>query len=207
MLTIANYGVGNLGSILNMCRKIGLPALLTSDPDEILKADRLLLPGVGAFDRGMSQLAASGLKEALDEAVLKRGVPVLGICLGMQLMLEASEEGDLPGLGWVKGRVRRFPNMTDEDGRELKIPHMGWTNVQPQGGSRMFQGWDDECRFYFVHSYYVDPANQEHASGMAHYGIDFCCALEVNNIWATQFHPEKSHRYGMRFLQNAFKSA
>ncbi len=206
MVTIVNYGLGNLGSIVNMLKKIGVPNILTSDPADVVAAERLILPGVGHFDKGMSLLHERGLMDALNEAVLRRGVPVMGICLGMQLLLEGSEEGKLPGLGWIKGWVHRFPNMQDEDGKPLKIPHMGWTDTYPVAGKRLFERWDeDETRFYFVHSFHAvcdDPAD---VAATAHYGIDFTASVEHGHISGCQFHPEKSHRYGMKLLTHVYR--
>ncbi|MBV6457702.1 MAG: Imidazole glycerol phosphate synthase subunit HisH [Fimbriimonadaceae bacterium] len=204
VVTIVNYGVGNIGSIQNMCKKIGIPCQVSSSPEEIVAAESILLPGVGAFDAGMQRLNESGLTDALNEAVMRRAVPTLGICLGMQLMLDGSDEGQLPGLGWIKGRARRFPgSMPTEDGKTLKIPHMGWTDVCSTDGAKMYEGWEGECRFYFVHSFYAELENPGQVSGTAHYGISFTCSLEAGHIWGAQFHPEKSHRHGMRFFSNA----
>jgi glutamine amidotransferase len=203
VITIIDYGAGNIGSVLNMCKKIGVKAQISNNPEAIASAESLILPGVGHYDHGMTQLKDSGLIAPMSEAVHNRGVPFLGICLGMQLLLEGSDEGSAPGLGWVKGWVRKFPDMTDENGRALKVPHMGWSDVEPVGDSVMYKDWEGECRFYFVHSFYCDPKSESEVSGIAHYGMPFCCSIEVGNIWASQFHPEKSHRHGMRFLKNA----
>lgn len=206
MITIIDYGAGNVGSVLNMCRKVGFAAQISADPETILNAERLILPGVGHFDHGMKKLLESGLIEPMREAVAQKGTPILGICLGMQLMFEGSDEGELEGLGWIPGRVRRFPDMTDEEGNQLKIPHMGWTDVSPVPDTKMYQDWEDEdIRFYFVHTYYCDPAVESDVSGRANYGLNFCCSIERGNVWAAQFHPEKSHRHGMRFFKNALQ--
>lgn len=205
VVTIVNYGLGNIGSIQNMCKKIGIPCQVSAIPEDIEAAQCILLPGVGAFDAGMQRLNDSGLTGALNEAVLGRKVPTLGICLGMQLMLEGSDEGTLPGLGWIRGRARRFPGMQTDGGKQLKIPHMGWSEVCASDESRMYAGWDGECRFYFVHSYHAELADAGQVSGTSHYGITFTCSLEAGNIWGAQFHPEKSHRHGMRFFANALQ--
>jgi len=208
MITIIDYGLGNLGSIVNILKHLKLPAVLVSTPGAIGEAEKLILPGVGRFDRGMEELTRRGLIPAMNEAVLERKVPILGICLGMQLLLDRSEEGDCEGLGWVPGEVVRFPqDMKDEesdDGRWLKVPHMGWATVEPRAGTRMFAAWEGEARFYFVHSYHAVPKHDEDVAASCSYGRAFVAAVERGNISGAQFHPEKSHRYGMTLLRNVF---
>jgi len=206
MIGVIEYGLGNIGSILNMFKKVGLSCRLVTTPDEILECDKLLLPGVGHFDRGMTELRSRGLEEAMNKAVFDNGATLLGICLGMQLLMEGSDEGDEPGLGWIKGRVHKFPSDLQEEGVRLKIPHMGWTDVEVQPNTKMFQTWEDECRFYFVHAYYAAPTDPNVVAGRSWYGMDFACAMEQGNVMGAQFHPEKSHKMGMRYLQNVFGS-
>ncbi|PSR18713.1 imidazole glycerol phosphate synthase subunit HisH [filamentous cyanobacterium CCP3] len=202
MIVILDYGMGNLGSVLNMLRKIGAEATISSDPDQILAASKLILPGVGAFDRGMANLAQRGLLDPLNRAVLEQRTPVLGICLGIQLMTRTSEEGTKPGLGWFEADTVRF-QLSDLPGdRRHKIPHMGWNDVHYSPDSKLFQGWDGEARFYFVHSYYVTAQRSQDVAGTAAYGREFVAALERDHIFGVQFHPEKSHRYGMQLLKN-----
>jgi glutamine amidotransferase len=200
MITIVDYGLGNLASIQNMLSRIGHKSLITPDPERVRRAEKLILPGVGAFDQGMRFLRERGLQEALDEAVLRQGRPVLGICLGVQLLGRFSEEGDAAGLGWIAAdtvRIRLGPGH-----ERLRIPHMGWNQAHICKPSRLMEGFDGEPRFYFVHSYRVacdDPAD---VLASAEHGISLTAAVERGNILGVQFHPEKSHKYGMRLLDN-----
>jgi glutamine amidotransferase len=199
MITIVDYGVGNLGSIRNMLRKIGAACEISADAGRLAAADKLILPGVGAFDAGMASLNASGLAPALHEAVSQRKVPVLGICLGMQLMTRGSEEGSLPGLGWIDATTVRFTPSADQ---RLKVPHMGWNVVDACKPSRLLSGAEPEERFYFVHSFYVRCDRSEDVLLRAHHGDTFDAAFERENVMGVQFHPEKSHKFGLRLLSN-----
>ncbi len=199
MITIVDYGVGNLGSIRNMLKKVGSESCITSVPSEISTANKLILPGVGAFDAGMRHLQNSGLLPALQERVKQRRVPILGICLGMQLLTQRSEEGVLPGLGWVDAEAVRFKV---EEGASLKVPHMGWNVVSPQKPSLLLNGAHPEERFYFVHSYFVRCSNRADVLLTARHGNEFDAAFESDNIMGVQFHPEKSHKFGMHLLRN-----
>jgi glutamine amidotransferase len=200
-IAIIDYGVGNLGSIKNMLAKIGVQSLVTSQPDEIASARQLILPGVGAFDTGMSRLNSSGLVPLLNDLVLGQRRPILGICLGMQLMTASSEEGKLPGLGWVSAQTRKIAVPSDSG---LKIPHMGWNEVQPRKASRLLGDADAgvEQRFYFVHTYCVHAANDADVLLTTQYGGQVVAAFEADNIVGVQFHPEKSHKFGMALLRN-----
>ena len=197
MITIVDYGMGNLGSIKNMFKRIGVPTVLAADPEAIEKADKLVLPGVGNFDQAMKRINSSDLREILDRKALMERIPILGICLGMQLLTQSSEEGTLLGLGWIKAATRRFPKTL-----KLKVPHMGWNIVSPVRESPISKNLPDEIRFYFVHSFYVHVENEEDSILKAHYGINFDAAIQHGNIFGVQFHPEKSHKYGMQFLKN-----
>jgi glutamine amidotransferase len=197
MIVIVDYGMGNLGSIVNMLKKIGVKATISSDADTLAAAPKLLLPGVGAFDKAMERIVASGLKTILDEQVLVQKKPILGICLGMQLLTRGSEEGKLAGLGWVPASTKRFPGLPG-----LRIPHMGWNRVYPSNPSLFTRDLPEESRFYFVHSYCVQTDLIEHSLLKCHYGIDFDAAIQKENIYGAQFHPEKSHRFGMQLLKN-----
>lgn len=197
MITIVDYGVGNLGSVLNMMNKINAPAQVTSDLDLISKANKLLLPGVGAFDAGMQKLTDTDLRRVLDDKALKEKVPILGICLGMQLLTKGSEEGQLKGLGWIDAFAYKFP-----ENAGIKIPHMGWNYVKPQKDIVMTQGFDSKFRFYFVHSYYVKVVNPDDSLLKTDYGVTFDSAVNHENIFGAQFHPEKSLKFGMQFLKN-----
>lgn len=195
MITIVDYGMGNLGSILNMFKRIGVPAQISGDPQQVAQARKILLPGVGAFDAAMARIDASGLRPVLDRKALEEKVPVLGICLGMQLLTRGSEEGSLPGLGWVDATTHRFPKLEG-----LKVPHMGWNTVQPAKPSPLVDDLPPDPRFYFVHSYYVRLKQAQDALLRTHYGVDFDAGLSSGNIHGAQFHPEKSHRFGMALL-------
>lgn len=200
MITIVDYGTGNLSSIANMLKRVGCPSVITSDASQIAEAKKLILPGVGAFDTGMRNLHELGLVAILDRKAREERVPILGICLGMQLFVSGSEEGDLAGLGWIDGRVLKFkPDASDKN---LKVPHMGWNQIEQAKESKLFQEADSEQRYYFVHSYYVRPSHDEDVLAKTSYGSAFASALERENIAGVQFHPEKSHKFGMKLLKN-----
>jgi len=199
MVTIVDYGMGNLGSIVNMFKKINVQAKITKDINEIEKADKILLPGVGAFDAAMSKIKESGFTQVLDYKAKEQKVPVLGICLGMQLLTDSSEEGVLPGLGWIPAKTIKF-NFTKESG--LKVPHMGWNLVKENRPSKLTIDFEEESRFYFVHSYYVKCENDENSILKTNYGLTFDSAIQKDNIFGAQFHPEKSHKFGMKLLKN-----
>ncbi len=199
MITIVDYGMGNLGSIHNMLKRIGHESQITSDPTVVNKASKLILPGVGAFDVAIENIHSKGLLEVLNRKALEEKIPVLGICLGMQLITRNSEEGQLPGLGWVDANVKKFRFDTSSS---LKVPHMGWNVTNPMVNHQLFNGFDSELRFYFVHSYYVECYAQENVLATTNYGLTFCSALQKENVIGVQFHPEKSHKYGKILLRN-----
>ena len=200
MITIIDYGLGNLGSMLNMFKKIGAEACIASDPTVVEKADKLILPGVGSFDAGMQRLESRGLIPILERMVLDKKIPILGVCLGMQLLSKRSEEGQLPGLGWLDAETERFQfcgiNAT------LKIPHMGWNQISVKQEHPLFADLQHYNRFYFVHSYHVVCEKAENILATTHYGFDFTSAVIKENIMGVQFHPEKSHKFGMLLLKN-----
>lgn len=199
MITIVNYGLGNLGSIFNMLKKIGVHSLITSDIREIEKAGKLILPGVGHFDHAMQRINQGGMKDVLDRKAKDEKVPILGICLGMQLMTRSSEEGQLPGLGWIPAKTVRFHLA---DGSDLKVPHMGWNMVSSATPSPLTENFEGEHRFYFVHSYHVVVDEERHSILKTEYGYRFDSGIQKENVFGVQFHPEKSHRFGMRLLEN-----
>ena len=204
MIAIINYGLGNLGSIQNMLKKVGYTdVVITHDKATIDAADKLLLPGVGAFDNGMGKINDLGLVDTLNENVLVKKKPVLGICLGMQLLTKGSEEGNLPGLGWIDAFARKFH--FDEANQHLKIPHMGWNEVKPKKSHPLIDAMPADARFYFVHSYHVHCSHPEDILMTAHYGEDFTCSVQKDNIMGVQFHPEKSHKFGMHLMNNFIK--
>lgn len=198
MITIVDYRMGNLGSISNMLKKLGVPSKITADPQDIAEASKLILPGVGAFDAGMDNLHRSGLLPVLNERVLGAGVPTLGICLGMQLMTRRSDEGHREGLGWIDAEALRFRPAD----ATLKVPHMGWNLVRPVRPSPLTDGLPDEPRFYFVHSYHVRCNAPEDVLLTTQYGEEFHSAFQHGNVMGVQFHPEKSHKFGMALLRN-----
>lgn len=202
MIVIVDYGMGNLGSVLNMFKKVGAEAIISSDLNVISKAPKILLPGVGAFDTAMQRIADAGMREVLNQKALVEKVPVLGICLGMQLLTNSSEEGVLPGLGWIDGAAHSFKGRIDET---LRIPHMGWNVANIQQQNAITQGYSGEIRFYFVHSYYVTVTDRNHSMMESTYGLPFDSAIVKDNIFGAQFHPEKSHKFGMKFFENFAK--
>ena len=197
MITIVDYGVGNVRSIANMLKKAGASALITDDIAAIEKSDKIILPGVGAFDTAMKELDRRGLRAVLQYKAMEEKVPLLGICLGMQLLTRGSEEGQEPGFGWIPGYAYRFPRS-----ESLKVPHMRWNQAAVTQASALTQGLDGEARFYFVHSYYVRAEDQAHAIMRTEYGISFDAALQKENIMGVQFHPERSHKFGLKLLHN-----
>lgn len=199
MIVIIDYGVGNTGSISNMFKKLGFICKVSNDKETIKDASHIILPGVGSFDNAMKKLLSTGLVPDLTNLVLIEKRPILGICLGMQILFSRSEEGSLPGLNWIEGNVVKF---TDEYVGKLKIPHMGWNNVKPQNESNLFANLESEPRYYFTHSYYVNNIKDEQVIGVSHYGNDFICAVNSENIFGVQFHPEKSHKFGLQLFKN-----
>lgn len=198
MNTVLDYGVGNLASVFNILQRVGGKVKISKDRAELKAASKIIITGVGAFDHGMSSLRDGDWIEALNEAVLVRKVPVLGICLGMQLMCKYSEEGKLPGLGWIDGEVKRFKIPLDSN---LKIPHMGWNTVAIAKTNPLIVTDEGEQRFYFVHSYHAVCNNPQDVLAIAHHGYDFTAAFSHENIFGVQFHPEKSHRFGMALMK------
>ncbi len=202
MIVIVDYGTGNLGSIQNMGRKAGGEMLISGDPNVISRADKLILPGVGAFDVGMTNLRSRGLEGPLNDAVRNRCVPILGICLGVQLFTRGSEEGVEPGLGWIAGDTIRFNFDSNPEHAALKVPHMGWDYIEPTREDRLLKNLPPEPRFYFVHSYHLACDDALDVLTWTDYGLRFASSVQRGNIWGTQFHPEKSHKFGFALLQN-----
>jgi glutamine amidotransferase len=200
MIAIVNYGMGNLGSIKNMLRKIGCQSEITSDFDKISKAKKIILPGVGAFDTGMKNLQSLNLIELLNNKVLVEKVPVLGICLGVQLMTKRSEEGNLKGLCWFDAETIKFEK--NRVAEKLLLPNIGWRYVKQSKDSKLLTNFNDESRFYFVHTYHLKVNDYNDVLIESEYGYEYVAALEKENILGVQFHPEKSHKYGMELLKN-----
>ena len=200
MITIIDYKMGNLGSIVNMLKKIGSDAKISSDLSVIERSEKLILPGVGAFDTGMKNIAEMQLLPILEQKAFQDRVPILGICLGMQLMTKSSEEGQLKGLGWLQAKTIRFK--FEKSDPKLRIPHMGWNFIKKTKDSSLLKEVDESFRFYFVHSYHVVCENPGDVLAVTNHGYDFTSMFQKDNIAGVQFHPEKSHKFGMRILKN-----
>ena len=200
MIVIIDYGVGNLGSIRNMLNKIGVEGVISSETNIIDAASKLILPGVGAFGYGIKKLNDSGIIKTLEKKVLGEKTPILGICLGAQLFTRRSEEGRINGLGWFDAETVKFD--FGNNPQNLKIPHMGWSDVTFNPSSRLFTDMYSEPRFYFVHAYHLKTIHKQEIVATSVYGHEFCSGMERDNIVGVQFHPEKSHKFGMRILKN-----
>lgn len=199
MITIIDYRTGNLGSIQNMLKKIRVDSVIASDPEQIEPASKIILPGVGSFDQGMENLLNLNIRDILNKKVYEEKIPVLGICLGMQLMTHGSEEGKLSGLGWIDAKTIKF---RFDDPVQYKSPHIGWNFVRQHKESRLFRDLDRDSRFYFVHSYYIRLNNPSDILTSTVYESEFTSSFERGNIIGVQFHPEKSHKFGMALLKN-----
>ena len=201
MICVIDYGLGNIGSLVNMCRFIGIETVVGSDKETIAKASHLILPGVGTFDKGISNLRVNGLFDIVNEAVIKKKKTILGLCLGAQIMLEYSEEGTLDGFGWVEGDVVKF-----QLPKSLKIPHMGWNGLEDCNDEELFNEMpDNPPRFYFIHSYHFRINNDLNIACRTNYGGNFVSGFRKNNVIGMQFHPEKSHQFGIQFIKNFYK--
>lgn len=202
MIKIIDYGMGNAHSIKNIIKKAGFQAEICTKANELNNSKIIILPGVGSFDNAIIKLRALDFVDSLNYYVLKKKITFLGICLGMQVLFEKSEEGILPGFGWIKGNVTRFnfSNLSCEN--NLKVPHMGWNTVQPKSHNDLFCGLYDEARFYFIHSFHANCFNDSNILATTNYGYEFVCSVNFKNIWGVQFHPEKSHLYGASFFKN-----
>jgi imidazole glycerol-phosphate synthase subunit HisH len=196
-ITLVQYGLGNIQAFVNIYQRLNLNVQVATNVEQLAAAQRLILPGVGAFDWAMARLNASGMRGALDDAVLNRNVPVLGVCVGMQMMADRSDEGTELGLGWIKGDVRAFSLPENR----LPLPHMGWNDVVPVRSDCLFAGIVAP-KYYFLHSYCIVPVNNDDALATADYGNPFVSAVRHGNIFGTQFHPEKSHNWGIDLLRN-----
>lgn len=198
-IVIIDYGMGNIGSIENMLKYLGVKAIISSDVDVILSADKIILPGVGHFDRAMNNIKDLGLTDVLREMALVKKTPFLGICLGMQIMCQSSEEGILSGLSFIQAEVKKFDFDPDS---KLKVPHMGWNKIRINKSSDILNGLDDDSRFYFVHSYFVKCQNEIDVLTQTTHGFNFVSSFQVDNLIGAQFHPEKSHRFGVTLFKN-----
>ena len=204
MITIIDIGMGNLGSISNMLTRLKVKSVISHNPGDIESAEKLILPGVGSFDNAMNSLKNNNLIPALFKRVMTEKVPILGICLGIQLFSRKSEEGNLPGLGWIDAETVRF---NFNENHYMKIPHMGWNSVTVKDSESLFQGMNGEIRFYFVHSYYLKCYDESDILSTTSYGFEFVSSIRRDNIYGTQFHPEKSNKFGMQLFQNFVEHA
>jgi len=201
MISIINYGLGNIGSTINMLKHIGIEAKSESDPIKLSQSEKIILPGVGSFDVAMKQINnIEGLKDVLNYKAKVEKVPILGICLGMQIMTRSSEEGEMKGLGWINADTKKF-----KLGKDLKVPHMGWNNVKANASTGLTALNESDQRFYFVHSYYVKVDDQVNSLFKTNYGLEFDSGIVDQNIYGVQFHPEKSHKFGMNLLEKFAK--
>lgn len=200
MIHVVDYGLGNVQAFLTMFKRLGFEATRAKTATDLTGASKIILPGVGAFDHAIELLDQSGMRPTLETLVLQDKVPVLGICVGMQILASSSDEGRLPGLGWIPGKVRSF--RTNEQSASLPLPHMGWNDVQPKPGMALFVGLESDARFYFLHSYYFACERSSHVAAVTAYGFDFSCAVSAGNVFGVQFHPEKSHHFGTKLLKN-----
>jgi len=200
MITIIDYGLGNVLAFVNVYRRCNIPVSVAKSVDDLAGATKLILPGVGAFDHAMECLKHSGMRSALEELVIGKGMLLLGICVGMQMLAISSDEGKLPGLGWIDGKVKRLEASSLPSGTHL--PHMGWNDVTSATPGGLFKGMDNNARFYFLHSYYFNCHDHADVLATSEYGKSFCCAVRHKNVYGVQFHPEKSHQFGTQLLKN-----
>lgn len=200
MITIVDYGLGNIAAFATVYAKANITVSVAKTANDLEQASKLILPGVGHFDHAMRRLQQSGMRDTLDRMVLHDKVPVIGVCVGMQMLARSSEEGELPGLGWVDADVRSF--RSSEGTKGMSIPHMGWNDVKPVSENPLFAELQADARFYFLHSFFMECDRRENVLAVCNYGADFACAVRSSNIYGVQFHPEKSHRFGDRLLRN-----
>ena len=200
MITIIDYGSGNISAIANIYERLNVQFKIAKTPDEIIGAEKLFLPGVGAFDETMLLLTNTGFKEVMDEEVLNNKIPIFGICVGMQVLGNSSDEGDLPGLGYINGVIRKFDESLIKG--KPKLPHMGWNTLHEQTKTSLLDGIDQEIGFYFLHSYYFECVNSSNVVATTHYGQEFASVVCNSNVYGVQFHPEKSHTNGVNLLKN-----
>ena len=200
MITLIDYGVGNIFAFQNVYKRLNIPTRIAKTAADLKNSEKLILPGVGAFDFAMEQLNASGMRQILDELVLDKKVPIIGICVGMQMMGNRSDEGSAEGLKWIDADIIKFDESLIQ--QRTKLPHMGWNDVSPLSGHPLFNGLEQDSIFYFLHSYYFNCNNKEDIIAVSDYGISFASAVNSNNVYGIQFHPEKSHQYGEKLLNN-----
>jgi len=204
LIAIVDYGLGNFHAFANIYKRLNIPAVIASTPQDLHSAAKIILPGVGTFDWAMTRLNDSGLRDTLEEMVVGDHKPVLGVCVGMQMMANRSDEGQLDGLGWINGEIKRFDESTFT--QRTHLPHMGWNDVRPQGNHGLFQNLDMGARFYFLHSFYFVPDDQDHVLAVTDYNGIYASSVGLRNVFGVQFHPEKSHQWGIQLLKNFAES-
>ena len=200
MIAIVNYGLGNIRAFVDLYKRLNIPIKVAGQPDDLKGAEKIILPGVGAFDWAMTRLNASGMCPVLKDLAVAQKIPVLGICVGMQILADRSDEGKMPGLGWIVGEVKRF--VFGPASPSLSLPHMGWNDVTPRRGDGLFRGLEHGARFYFLHSYHFVPKRSEDTLSVTDYGSEYVSAVRSGNVYGVQFHPEKSHGWGIQLLKN-----
>jgi glutamine amidotransferase len=200
MITIIDYGLGNIRAFVNVYERLNIKTRIARCADDIKDVSKIILPGVGAFDHAMTQLNQSGMREELEKQVLINKIPVVGICVGMQMLAKSSDEGVLPGLGWIDAEVKLFD--ASKINYKTQLPHMGWNSISPVNSHSLMNGFNTESRFYFLHSYYFVCHNPEDVMSITEYGINYASAVNRENIFGIQFHPEKSHSNGIQLLHN-----
>lgn len=200
MIVVVDLGMGNLGSVPNCCKRVGYQAVISADPAVVAAAEKIILPGVGAFDMAMKEMHSRGLYSVLQRRVVDDKVPILGICLGMQLLFEDSDEGEEVGMSWLPGRFTRFP--AEYNGKQLLVPHIGWNTAEPRKGSRLFADVPQDAEYYFVHSYRLVTTREDAVASTTDYGGSFVSGVESGRIMGAQFHPEKSHQFGAQLVKN-----
>lgn len=200
MITIIDYGLGNILAFVNVYNRLNIPVAVAKSADDLRNATRLILPGVGSFDHAMQQLDQSGMRQPVEQLVMRDKMPVLGICVGMQMLAKSSDEGELPGLAWIDGTVKKFDLSAMPP--DTNLPHMGWNDVTPVAEGGLFKGMEQDSRFYFLHSFYFECNQQSNVLAVSDYGGNFSCAVRQDNVYGVQFHPEKSHHFGSQLLKN-----
>lgn len=203
MIAIVDYGLGNISAFVNVYKRLNIRTKIAHRPDDLKEACKIILPGVGAFDYAIQMLNDSGMREELERQVIENKMPVIGICVGMQMLAKSSEEGNLPGLSWIDGTVKKFnPDMIPY---KTRLPHMGWNNIVPVNHNALLEGFNGDSRFYFLHSYYFVCNNENNIIAKSEYGVQYASGINSSNIYGIQFHPEKSHSNGIRLLYNFAK--
>jgi len=197
MIAIIDYGLGNIQAFKDVYSRLGIPATIAKSPADLNNATKLILPGVGSFDHAMTKLNESGMRPKIEQLIVETKMPILGVCVGMQIMTTSSEEGELQGLGWIDATVKRF-----DSEKCIVLPHMGWNDVSPKSESELFKNMDKKIIFYFLHEYYLDASESSNIEATSDYFGEFTCSVRKNNIFGVQFHPEKSHNFGMLLLKN-----